>query len=65
MRITLGTALLKSGARMVLRTGNCLVGSIRKLPFLNDLIVFAQASVLEYTKLPSIQLVTLFICNLT
>lgn len=63
--MTLGRALLKRGARMVLRTGKRLVGSMRKLPFLNERIVLAQASLLEYMKLASIQLVTLFICNLT
>lgn len=58
-----GTGLLNSGTRIVFRTGNPLVGSLSRVPFLNDRMAFIHASLVLYMKLPSIQLVTRLICT--
>jgi len=58
-----GTGLLNNGTRIVFRTGNPVTGSLSSVPFLNDLMAFIHASLVLYMKLPSIQLVTRFICN--
>ncbi len=61
MRMMCGAGAVKMGTRSWFRGGIPSESPDLNVPFLNDLMALTQASLVLYTKLPSIQLVILFI----
>ena len=57
MRMTCGAGAVKSGTRSLLRGGMPSDSPVLNVPFSNERMALTQASLMLYTKLPSIQLV--------